>query len=272
MLTFSRFSVQYLSSVANIFACKTLWLQTNLWKHEKMAGMWILFLSRRIVFVARSLSGPWTRWIGPAPIQMRGCCRQCVVVTVWWAAVQFCHSALILRLSQTPTSCVFGIGLLRARLLGLCCTADFPPIFLQLRKRPLWSCMELLQSFALWTDISIGTVKPRLPAVRELFLGLLGRGEGVWLSEGYWGLRKRVQWSPGVGGAKCIWSCWTEETCGVSGDCISFSRSRCRAVVPGVLTCVHVYMSWGGWKIAPDMCVICRNRQVYTQGPVLLTL
>jgi len=28
------------------------------------------------------------------------------------------------------------------------CTAAFPPIFLQLRKGPLWSCAELLQSYA----------------------------------------------------------------------------------------------------------------------------
>jgi len=31
---------------------------------------------------------------------------------------------------------IFGLGFLRARSLQLCCTAVFPPIFLQLRKGP----------------------------------------------------------------------------------------------------------------------------------------
>ena len=39
-----------------------------------------------------------------------------------------------------------GLGILRARLLGLCCTAAFPLIFLQLRKGPFQSCTELRQS------------------------------------------------------------------------------------------------------------------------------
>jgi len=29
---------------------------------------------RGMAFVARSLGGPWTGWIGPAPVQMSGCC------------------------------------------------------------------------------------------------------------------------------------------------------------------------------------------------------
>ena len=45
---------------------------------------------------------------------------------------------------------ILGLEFLRARLLRLCCTVAFPPIFLQLRKEPL------------------------------LFWGMLGRGDGGW--------------------------------------------------------------------------------------------
>jgi len=38
----------------------------------KMVEMWILF--RSINSVARGLGGPWTWWIGSAPVQMSGCC------------------------------------------------------------------------------------------------------------------------------------------------------------------------------------------------------
>jgi len=39
---------------------------------------------------------------------------------------------------------------------------------------------------------------------------------------------------------KCGWLRSTKEMCGASGVCISSSRSRCSAVVPGVLACVHL--------------------------------
>ena len=68
------------------------------------------------------------------------------------------------------------LGFLRARLLRLYCTAVFPPIFLH--KGPLCSCAELLQSCALCSSVQCRTVKLRLPAVRELFWGMLGRGKG----------------------------------------------------------------------------------------------
>jgi len=100
--------------------------------------------------------------------------------------------------------------------------------------------------------------------------GYVGKRKGV--GEGYLGLRKCVQWSPSVGGAKCGWSRWTEKKCGASSTCISFSHSHCHDVVPGVLACVHMFMLWGGRKTAPDRCFICLCRQVYTRGLVLLTL
>jgi len=84
------------------------------------------------------------------------------VVMVWWAAAGFDWSALTFRFSWTVTLDIHGLGVLRAHLLGLCCTTAFPPIFLQLRKGPLWSCAELLQSCALWCVDQCGTVKPRL--------------------------------------------------------------------------------------------------------------
>jgi len=67
-------------------------------------------------------------------------------------------------------------------LTAALCTAAFPPIFLQLRKGPLWSCAELLQSYALCSSDQCRTVKlpQRLFAVRELFWGMLGRGDGGW--------------------------------------------------------------------------------------------
>jgi len=60
------------------------------------------------------------------------------------------------------------------------CTAAFPGIFLQLRKGPLCNCAELLQSYALCSSEQCSTVKLRLPMVRELFWGMLGRGDGGW--------------------------------------------------------------------------------------------
>jgi len=53
-------------------------------------------------------------------------CRDCV-----WAV-----QGLVV-FSLTSRFFVFGLGFLRARLLQLCCTAVFPPIFLQLCKGPL---------------------------------------------------------------------------------------------------------------------------------------
>jgi len=46
-----------------------------------------------------------------------------VVANVWWAAVGFGRSALILCLFRTGTLCAFGLGLLRDRLLELYRTA-----------------------------------------------------------------------------------------------------------------------------------------------------
>ena len=82
--------------------------------------------------------------------------------------------------SWTVTLIILGLGFLRVRLLRLCSTTAFPTIFLQPRKGPLWSCAELLQSYALCSSDQCRTVKLRLPAVRELFLGYVGkRGWGV---------------------------------------------------------------------------------------------
>jgi len=38
--------------------------------------------------------------------------------------------------------------------------------------------VKLLQRYALCSSDQCGTVKSRLPAVRELFLGMMGRGDG----------------------------------------------------------------------------------------------
>ena len=70
---------------------------------------------------------------------------------------------------------------------------------------------------------------------------------GVHLSssgvEGYWGLRKWVQWSLSIGDAKCGWLRGTGEMCEASGVCISSLPCRCGAAVPGVLACMHAYIT-----------------------------
>jgi len=182
---------------------------------------------------------------GSAPHQCRwaGCC---LGAALSWLCVGCCrvwsffHWPLVS--SWTVTLIFLGLGFLRARLLRLCCTAAqaFPPIFLQLRKGPLWNCTELLQSYALCSSDQCRTVKLRLPAVRELFWGMLGRGDGGWRSIGVSGsgynevLALEVQ---NVG-----WLRRTKETCKASSLYNGSSRVRCRAVVPGVLACVHMYI------------------------------
>jgi len=102
------------------------------------------------------------------------------VMIAWWTVCWGCCSSLTLRFSWTVTLVILGFGVLRAHLLGLCCTPAFPPIFLQLHKRPLWNCAELLQRYALCSSDQCRTVKLRLPTVRKLFWGMLGRGDGGW--------------------------------------------------------------------------------------------
>jgi len=92
--------------------------------------------------------------------------------------------------------------------------------------------------------------------------------------EGYWCCRTWVQWSPCIGGAKCgliasnerevpsflglqgrgynealalevrnvAWLRRTKEKCQASLVCNGSLHVRCRAVVPGVLACVYVYI------------------------------
>jgi len=101
----------------------------------KMAKMWIL-------------SGQLLPWLatgaghgpdGSAPYQYRWadvvwvpCCHDCVMGCCGVLVVF--HWPLVARGSHILH---LGLGLLRARVLGLCCTAVFPLIFLQLRKGPL---------------------------------------------------------------------------------------------------------------------------------------
>jgi len=104
------------------------------------------------------------------------------VVIAWWAVVEFGCFSLTFRFSVNASPWSFlGLEVLRAYLLGLCCTTDFPPTFLQLCTGPLWCCAEILQSYALCSSDQSRTVKLRLFAVRELFWGMLGKGD--------WGLR-----------------------------------------------------------------------------------
>jgi len=86
---------------------------------------------------------------------------------------------------------ILGLGFLRARLLQLCAPllslesfynyarghcAAARNFFRASSKRPI----QLLQSYALCSSEQCSTVKLRLPMVRELFWGMLGRGDGGW--------------------------------------------------------------------------------------------
>ena len=229
------------------------------WNSQKMAKMWILF--RSIDSWARSLGGPWTGWIGSAPVQMNGRCLG--------AALSWLRDGLLWGLAVphwrfvspgTVTLVILGLQVLRAHLLGFCCIATFPLIFLQLRKGTLWRCAELLQSHTLCSSDQCGTVQSRLPAVRELFWGMWGKGDG--------GLR-----SIGVSGSgyievlalevlNVVWLRRTKETCRAwTCICISSSRICCRAVVPGVLACVHMYILY----VCVYICVY-----VYVRGHVYM--
>jgi len=162
------------------------------------------------------------------------------VVIVWWAVqgLVVCHWPFVI--TWTVTLIVLGLRFLRARLLRLCCTAAFPPIFLQLRKGPLWSFAELLQSYTLCSSHQCRTVKLRLPAVHLLFWGMLGRGDGGWICIEVSGSGYNEVLALEV--RNVVWLRRTMGTCKSSCICNGSSRVRCRAVVPGELACVH--MMW----------------------------
>jgi len=136
-----------------------------------------------MAFVARSLGGPWTGWISPAPVQMSGCCLG--------AALSWLRDGLVQGLVVFSSTFRFFVNshghfdhsrawIPACSPTAALCTAAFPPIFLQIRKGPLWRCTGLLQSYTLCSCAHCRTVKLRLPVVRDLFWGMLGRGDGGW--------------------------------------------------------------------------------------------
>jgi len=178
-----------------------------------------------------------------------GCCR-------FWS---FFHWSLVS--SWTVTLIIFGLGFLRAHLMQLCCTTAFPPIFLQLRKRPLRSCEELLQNYAVRSSDKCRTVKLRWPAVRELFWGTLGSGDGGRKGIGVSGSGYSEALALQVKNA--VWLRRTKETCKASSLWNGSSRVRCHTVVPGVLACGHMYNLY----VCVYICVC-----VYVCGHVYLYL
>jgi len=80
-------------------------------------------------------------------------------------------------------------------------------------------------------------------------------------------VRKWVQGSPSIGGAKCGCLHSTKEMCGSSGVCISSSRSGYSAVVPGELACVHMYMLYVCVYMCVCMCV-CEHAYMYISACV----
>jgi len=191
--------------------------------------------------VASDMGWLWTGWIGPHQCRWAGCSLGaalswlCVCCCRVWS---FFHWPLVSL--WTVTLIILGLGFLRARLLRLCCTAAFLPIFLQLRKGPLWSCAGLLQSRKLCSSDQCRTVKLGLPAVREMFWGMLGRGAGGWKGFGISGSGYNEVLALEV--RNVVWLRRTKETCRASSLYNGSSRVRCRAVVPGMLACVHMYI------------------------------
>jgi len=174
-----RTDVYYLRWVESNTMLPSLFLSSGclLCKHAKVAEMWILFQS--IVSVARSLSRPWTWWIGSVPAQMSGCCLAGALS--WWRdrllwVLVVLHWPFVFweqprGISSGWAFCVLAYWILLHRYL------PSTMIFLQLRKVLLCSCAKLLWSCSLWIWISVGTVKLRLSAVCDLFWGLLGTGD-----------------------------------------------------------------------------------------------
>jgi hypothetical protein len=183
----------------------------------------------------------WTGWTSPALVQMNRCC---LVVTLSWLYKWLLQGLVVFHWPfvspWTVTLVILWLGFLRACPLRLWYTVTFTPIFLQLRKGPLWSCAKLLQNYVLCSSDQCWTVKLRLPAVCELFWGMLGRGDGGWrgigVSEsGYNEVLALEVWN-------VVWLCWKKETCKASCVCNSSSHVRCCVVVSGVLACVHMYI------------------------------
>jgi len=196
---------------------------------------------RGMAFVPRSLGGPWIGWIDPAPVQKSGCCLGVALswlgnglvqdLVVFSSTIRFFVNSHLDHSRAWIPACSPTAAL---------CTAAFPPIFLQLRKGHLWSCAELLQSYALCSSDQCRTVKLRLPAVRKLFWGMFARGDCGWRGINVSGSRYNEVLALEV--RTVVWLRLTKETCKASCVCNGSSRVRCHAVVPGVLACVHMYI------------------------------
>ena len=127
-----------------------------------MVEMWSYF---RTSTLTCGVSKPWSWWIGSVPVQMnRYCLGIAVVICVMDYFTGVGYSSLTLHFSWTVTLIILGLGFLSGGLLRLYCTTVFPPIFLQLRKGPLWNCADLLQIYGLCSSYQCRTVKLRLPA------------------------------------------------------------------------------------------------------------
>jgi len=119
------------------------------------------------------------------------------------------------------------------------CTTSFPPIFLQLRKGPLWSYAKLLQSYVLCSSDQCRTVKLRLPTVR--CSGVCweeGMGGGGVLVFQEVGTMKSLHWRCEMWFNFIKWKRHAKIHC----VCNCSSRVRCLTVIPGVLAYIHVYI------------------------------
>jgi len=115
-----------------------IWAQTGIRRNARQNGENVTSFWG-IAFVACDMGWLWTGWIGPAPVQMSG---YCLCTALSWFCYGLLQGLVVFHWpfvsSWTVTLIILGLEFLRARLLRLCCTAAFPPIFVQLRKGPLW--------------------------------------------------------------------------------------------------------------------------------------
>ena len=159
-----------------------------------------------------SSSRPWTGLIGSAPVQMSGCCLGGVLL--WWCDGLLLALVVLRRPSVSSEEphcawsgtdyCVFAYRGSAAPLSSLQSFYDY-------RRGHYEAAQNFFRVAHSEITCSVGKLKLRLCSPWTI-LGYGGkRGGGV---KGYWGLRKWVQWSPRIGGAKCGSSHWTEEKCG----------------------------------------------------------
>ena len=192
--------------------------------------------------VASDMGWLWTGWIGPAPVQMSWMLSGRRTVVIVCGLLQgagfgrFFHWPLIS--SWTVTLIILGLD---SCVLAYC--GSTAPLFsLESFYNYARGHCEAGRSFfrAMHSVHLISVEKLCLPPDRELFWGMLGRGDGGRRGIGVSGRGYNEVLALEV--RNVVWLRRTKETCKASSLCNSSSRVRCGGVVSGVLACVHIYI------------------------------